>query len=45
MFRDMAHAGQAAPDFTLPILDGDGQTVTLSQLRDKPVMIEFGSIT
>ena len=45
MFREMAHAGNPAPEFTLPILDGDGQTVTLSQLRDKPVMIEFGSIT
>ncbi len=45
MFREMAHAGQLAPEFTLPILDGNGRTVTLSELRDKPVMIEFGSIT
>ena len=45
MFRHMAHAGEPAPDFTLPIMDGNGQSITLSQLRGKPVMIEFGSIT
>ena len=45
LFRQMAHAGEPAPDFTLPVLDGNGETVTLSELRDKPVMIEFGSIT
>ena len=35
--------GQMAPDFTLPSLDGE--ELTLSSLRGKPVMIEFGSIT
>ena len=44
-FRQMAHAGEPALDFTLPTLDGNGQTVTLADLRGKPVMIEFGSIT
>lgn len=32
-----------APDFSLPTLDGG--ELTLSSLRGKPVMIEFGSIT
>ncbi len=36
-------AGEAAPDFTLPLLGGG--EVTLSSLRGKPVMMEFGSIT
>ena len=35
--------GQVAPDFTLPTLDGG--ELTLSSLRGKPVMLEFGSIT
>ena len=43
-FRTEApHAGQMAPDFTLPSLDGG--EVTLSTLRGKPVVMEFGSIT
>ena len=41
--NDIVRAGQQAPDFTLPDLDGNN--VTLSDLRGKPVMIEFGSIT
>ena len=41
--KQIAHAGERAPDFTLPTLDGG--EVTLSQLRGKPVMMEFGSIT
>ena len=41
--RQIAHAGDRAPDFALPSLDGGD--VTLSKLRGKPVMIEFGSIT
>ena len=36
-------AGEAAPDFTLPLLDRG--EITLSSLRGKPVMIEFGSVT
>ncbi len=36
-------AGEVAPDFTLPLLDGG--EITLSSLRGKPVMIEFGSVT
>ena len=43
LFRTIAHAGDPAPDFTLPLLDGG--EVTLFKLRGKPVMIEFGSIT
>lgn len=35
--------GDTASDFTLKTLDG--QAVTLSDLRGKPVVIEFGSIT
>ncbi len=43
-FRSLTHAGEEAPDFTLPRLDGEGD-LTLSGLRGRPVMIEFGSIT
>ena len=39
----VAKAGQMAPDFALPTLDGG--EVRLSSLREKPVMLEFGSIT
>ena len=39
----VARAGDPAPDFTLPSLNG--AEVTLSSLRGTPVMIEFGSIT
>ena len=39
----VARAGDPAPDFTLPALDG--AEVTLSSFRGTPVMIEFGSIT
>ena len=42
-FKSIVHAGDPAPDFTLPLLDGG--EVTLSSLRGKPVMVEFGSIT
>ena len=35
--------GDPVPDFTLPSLEGE--EVTLSKLRGKPVMIEFGSRT
>ena len=42
-FKIVTHAGDRASDFTLPTLDGE--ELTLSSLRGKPVMIEFGSIT
>ena len=42
-FRTIVHAGDPAPNFTLS--DLSGEEVTLSLLRGKPVMIEFGSIT
>ena len=39
------HVGDAAPDFTLPLLDHSG-AVTLSSLRgSKPVVLVFGSYT
>ncbi len=42
--RTMApKVAEMATDFTLPLLDGG--EVTLSSLRGKPVMIEFGSVT
>jgi hypothetical protein len=42
-FKSIAHAGEPAIDFTLPSLGGE--TVTLSDLVGKPVVIEFGAIT
>ena len=42
-FKQIAHAGEPAIDFTLPSIDGE--TVTLSELRGKPVVIEFGALT
>jgi hypothetical protein len=42
-FKTITHAGDPAPDFTLPALDGSH--VRLSAIRGLPVMIEFGSIT
>lgn len=41
--RRAPKVGEMAPDFTLPRLEGD--ELTLSSLRGKPVAIEFGSIT
>jgi AhpC/TSA family len=39
------HVGEAAPDFTLPLLDHSSQ-VTLSSFRGmKPVVLVFGSYT
>jgi peroxiredoxin Q/BCP len=35
----MLQTGTQAPDFTLP--DQDGEPVTLSQLRGKPVVLYF----
>ena len=43
LFRSSTHAGERAPDFTLPLLDGG--ELTLSSLRGKPVVMEFGNIT
>jgi cytochrome oxidase Cu insertion factor (SCO1/SenC/PrrC family) len=37
--------GEGAPDFELPVLHGDGETVRLSNLRGKPVVLVFGSYT
>jgi peroxiredoxin len=41
--KEVVKAGDPAPDFALPTLEGG--EVALSSLRGKPVMIEFGSIT
>ncbi|HUK51246.1 MAG TPA: TlpA disulfide reductase family protein [Terriglobales bacterium] len=30
-----------APDFTLPVVNGNGQTLTLSSLRGKVILLEF----
>ena len=43
LFKQIAHAGEEAIDFTLPSIDG--RSVTLSALRGKPVVIEFGAMT
>ena len=43
LFRQIAHAAEEAIDFTMPGIDGE--SVTLSELRGKPVVIEFGSMT
>ena len=43
LFKRVAQAGDEPPDFTLPKLDGG--TLTLSDLKGKPVVMEFGSIT
>ena len=42
-FRDIMRVGAVAEDFTLSELDGG--ELTLSDLRGKPVLMEFGSIT
>lgn len=43
LFRQIARPGDPAPDFTLSTLEGE--QVTLSSLRGKAVVIEFGNIT
>jgi peroxiredoxin len=43
-FAEILHAGDEAPDFELPTVDGD--RFQLSSLRGrKHVLLEFGSIT
>ncbi len=37
--------GDEAPEFELPVLDGNGATVRLSELRGRPVALIFGSYT
>ncbi len=37
--------GDEAPEFELPVLDGKGATVRLSELRGRPVALIFGSYT
>ena len=43
--KRVPQAGSIAPDFDLPVLDGDGQRVRLSALRGRPVGLIFGSYT
>lgn len=43
VFRRVPSVGQPAPDFELT--DLHGETVHLSDLRGRPVVIEFGAIT
>ncbi len=48
MARREEHApklGDEAPEFQLPVLDGKGATVRLSELRGQPVALIFGSYT
>jgi cytochrome oxidase Cu insertion factor (SCO1/SenC/PrrC family) len=42
--RGELKVGDAAPDFTVKDMHG-GETVTLSRLRGKPVVLIFGSCT
>jgi Ca2+-binding EF-hand superfamily protein len=44
IFESGPKLGDVAPDFALPTHDGN-QTVTLSSLRGKPVILIFGSFT
>jgi hypothetical protein len=40
------NVGDAAPDFELPVLGGDGEVVRLSSFRERqPVALVFGSYT
>ncbi len=39
------NVGNEAPEFELPVLDGKGATMRLSELRGKPVALIFGSYT
>jgi hypothetical protein len=39
------HAGDAAPDFRLPLLDGSGSVELASLTRTQPVVLIFGSYT
>ncbi len=33
--------GKAAPGFNLPVLDGEGKTLSLAELRGRPTLINF----
>jgi cytochrome oxidase Cu insertion factor (SCO1/SenC/PrrC family) len=39
----LVHAGSRAPDFTLPLLNG--QTLTLASLKGKPILMNFWAST
>jgi len=39
------NVGDEAPDFDLPVLHGDGERASLSDLRGRPVALIFGSYT
>jgi peroxiredoxin len=44
VFANVVHAGEEAPDFDLPTLDGN--RIKLSQFRgEKYVVLEFGAVT
>lgn len=48
-YRDLAHpkvvAGDVAPDFELPLVDGGGSVRLSELLRKQPVALVFGSYT
>jgi peroxiredoxin len=44
VFANVVHAGEEAPDFDLPTMDGT--RIKLSQFRgEKYVVLEFGAVT
>lgn len=43
--REKLEAGDSAPDFTLPLAQGDGMLTLADLYRDKPVVLVFGSIS
>jgi peroxiredoxin len=44
VFANVVHAGEQAPDFDLPTLDGN--RIRLSQFQgEKYVVLEFGAVT
>jgi len=48
-YRDLARpkvaVGDLAPDFELPLVDGDGTVRLSSELAERPVALVFGSYT
>ena len=48
-YRDMmtvkVHEGEVAPDFELPLIDGNGRVRLSSLVEERPVALVFGSYT
>lgn len=45
MSRTAPRVGQAAPDFTLPVAEGNGQLTRSKFHPDRPLVLVFGSFT